>query len=75
MKSLGLSFIPKGIERFAGWWPAPLPDYGIPRMGAVIGYILSAFIGMALVGALLWMLGRWLARRKDTPQAKPGTLT
>ncbi len=76
LKSLGLNFIPTGIEKFTGWWPAPLPAYGIPRMGAVIGYILSAFIGIAIVGALLWMLGRWLVRRQTTPpQARSGTPT
>jgi cobalt/nickel transport system permease protein len=76
LKDLGLSFIPQGIERFTGWWPAPLPDYGFPRMGAVIGYILSAFIGIVLVGILLWLFGRWLSRRNSTKtEAKTGTIT
>jgi cobalt/nickel transport system permease protein len=76
LKSLGLGFVPKGIERLTGWWPAPIPDYGMPRMGAVIGYILSAFIGIALVVALLWMLGRWLTRRRDAaPQSGNGTVS
>ena len=57
LKNLGLGFIPQGMAKLAGWWPAPLPDYGFPRMGAVIGYILSAFIGIVLIGFLLWMLG------------------
>jgi cobalt/nickel transport system permease protein len=74
LKDLGLNFIPQGIEKFAGWWPAPLPDYGFPRMGAVVGYILSAFIGIVLVGILLWLLGRWLSRRNATKtEAKTGT--
>jgi cobalt/nickel transport system permease protein len=63
LDGLGLGFIPGGVERFAEWWPAPLPDYGIPRMGAVVGYILCAFIGMALVAALVWLLGRVLLRK------------
>jgi cobalt/nickel transport system permease protein len=70
LKDMGLNFIPEGIARFTGWWPAPLPDYGFPRMGAVIGYILSAFIGIALVGILLWLLGRRLSRKST---AEPGT--
>jgi len=68
LKDLGLNFIPQGIEKLAGWWPAPLPDYGFPRMGAVIGYLLSAFIGIALVGGLLWIFGT-LAQPPEFSQA------
>jgi cobalt/nickel transport system permease protein len=64
LTAIGLDFVPEGIEKLAGWWPAPLPDYGFSRMGAVIGYILSAFIGIALVTILLWILGRWIIFRK-----------
>ncbi len=63
LKHLGLGSIPGGLERFTNWWPAPLPDYGLPRMGAVIGYILSAFIGIALVSFFLWLAGRMLIRK------------
>ena len=63
LQNLGLGFIPQGMEKLAGWWPAPLPDYGFPRMGAVIGYIFSAILGIALVGVLFWILGRWLTRK------------
>jgi cobalt/nickel transport system permease protein len=76
LKDLGLNFIPQGIEKFEGWWPAPMPDYGLPRMGAVIGYILSAFVGIALVSALLWIMGRWLSRRNSSRlKTKTGTVT
>jgi cobalt/nickel transport system permease protein len=68
LKDLGLGFVPGGLDRFAEWWPAPLPDYGIPRVGAVIGYILCAFIGIALVAGLIWLLGRVLLRKgRDLP--------
>jgi cobalt/nickel transport system permease protein len=60
LKTMGLSAIPQGLQKLVGWWPAPLPDYGFPRMGAVIGYILSAFLGMGLIVFLLWMGGRWI---------------
>jgi cobalt/nickel transport system permease protein len=63
LQGMGLGFIPAGIEKFTGWWPAPLPDYGLPRMGAIIGYVLSAFAGIILIAFLLWVLGRWLGRR------------
>jgi cobalt/nickel transport system permease protein len=63
LESMGLGFIPQGLEKLEGWWPAPIPDYGFPRMGAVIGYIMSAVLGVVLVGFLLWMFGKWLSRK------------
>jgi len=63
LKDLGLGFIPSGMQRFADWWPAPLPDYSLARMGAVIGYILSAFVGIALTALLLYLFGRMLTRK------------
>jgi cobalt/nickel transport system permease protein len=68
LKNMGLGFIPQGMQKLAGWWPAPLPDYGFPRMGAVIGYILSAALGVVLIAFLLWMLGRWLSRKNTSKQ-------
>jgi cobalt/nickel transport system permease protein len=65
LTAMGLDFIPQGIEKLAGWWAAPLPDYGFPRMGAVMGYILSAFIGMALIVSFLWISVRWIVQRKS----------
>jgi len=63
LKTMGLGSIPQGLQKLAGWWPAPMPDYGLPRMAAVIGYILSAFVGIILVAALLCLLGRWFSRK------------
>jgi cobalt/nickel transport system permease protein len=75
LKDLGLGSIPSGLERFTEWWPAPLPDYGLPRMGAVIGYILSAFVGIALVFFFLWLAGRMLLRkdRRSMEKRPPST--
>lgn len=69
LQNMGLGAIPQGLQRFIGWWPAPLPDYGFPRMGAAIGYILSALAGIALVGFLIWLVGRWLLRNRK-PKAE-----
>ena len=68
LKNMGLSAISQGLQKLVGWWPAPLPDYGIPRMGAVIGYILSAFVGMGLIFFLLWMGGRWFVGKNASKQ-------
>jgi len=67
LQQMGLGVIPEGIESLSGWWPAPLPDYGFPRMGAVIGYILSAILGILMISLLLWMLGRWIIKN-NTPK-------
>jgi cobalt/nickel transport system permease protein len=67
LQDMGLGFIPQGLEKLEGWWPAPLPDYGFSRMGAVIGYILCAITGIVLVAVLLWILGRWISR-KNSPE-------
>ena len=71
LKTMGLSAIPQGLQKLAGWWPAPMPDYGLPRMAAVIGYILSAFVGIILIGTLTWLLGRWLIRKNTLKQEAP----
>ena len=72
LKNLGLGSIPSGIQRFAHWWPAPLPEYGFPRMGAIIGYILSAVVGIVLIALLLWLVGRSLTRKsKKTHTGQP----
>ena len=74
LKTMGLGFIPQGLEKIEGWWPAPLPDYGFPRMGAVIGYVFSAIAGIILVAILLWLLGRWLSRKKTSKPDTTGVL-
>jgi hypothetical protein len=71
LKTMGLSAIPQGLQKLAGWWPAPMPDYGLPRMAAIIGYILSAFVGIILIGTLTWLLGRWLSRKNTLKQEAP----
>jgi len=66
-----VGYVPKGLERLAGLWSAPIPDYafrgweekGLPRLSLV--YILSAAAGIlvTVIGALL--LGKILARKDD----------
>lgn len=68
LRDRGLGFIPQGMDKLAGWWPAPLPDYGFSRMGAVIGYIFAAMVGIIVVVFLPWVFGRWLSRKTITKQ-------
>jgi hypothetical protein len=50
-----IGFVPAGLSKFADLWQhVLLPDYAVPALGtgtagSVIGYILSAVIGVALI--------------------------
>jgi cobalt/nickel transport system permease protein len=57
LSGLGLSFIPKGLERLGSLWSAPIPDYDIAALGnASLGYIISAILGIIVIGFLTWLL-------------------
>ncbi|MFQ6058263.1 MAG: cobalt transporter CbiM [Anaerolineae bacterium] len=64
----GLGFIPQGLARWGERWSAPLPDYAVPGLGQVPGYVLSAVAGIALIAVAVWLISRALARRQ--PQAE-----
>jgi len=59
-----IGFIPAGLKQISNTWSAPFPDYSIPGLGPVSGYILSALAGMALVVLAIWGLGAFLHRRQ-----------
>ena len=53
----GLQSIPAGLEKLSTLWGAPLAEYNVPVFGnANAGYILSALLGIVLVGMLVWLL-------------------
>jgi hypothetical protein len=56
-----LGFVPHGLGRYSRVWNAPLPDYSVPGVGDVPGYIISAIAGIGLVAAITWLLGRTLS--------------
>lgn len=64
-----VGYVPKGLEKLAPLWNAPLPDYafkgweekGLSHLS--LAYIISAIVGMALtIGAAL-LIGKLLARK------------
>jgi cobalt/nickel transport system permease protein len=58
--------VPEGLERFSNIWSAPLPDYSLPLLeNATLGYIISAVAGIAILVAIIVLLGRTLATRKQ----------
>ncbi|MFN2121704.1 MAG: cobalt transporter CbiM [Anaerolineales bacterium] len=53
---LGLQSIPAGMARLSNLWGAPLADYDLPALGnANLGYLLSAFLGIAVVAVVVWL--------------------
>jgi cobalt/nickel transport system permease protein/cobalt/nickel transport protein len=62
-----LGFVPPGMEQLSNFWKAPLPDYALPgghesATEAAAVYILSAVIGVAVCGGLLYLVGKRIAK-------------
>ena len=63
LRELGLGFIPEGLKRLGGIWPAPIPDYEVPGLNANLGYLLSAVVGIVLVSLVTWLVSRMVVRQ------------
>ncbi len=63
LKSM-LGYVPEGLGRLGGAWTSAIPDYapGFVR-DPLVGYLVAAIVGAALVIAITWLLGRVLARK------------
>jgi hypothetical protein len=71
LTSLGLSFIPKGLEKLGGLWGAPMPDYDIPALGnASLSYILSAIAGVILTVVVVWLFSTLLSNRRVSKEPR-----
>jgi cobalt/nickel transport system permease protein len=69
LTSLGLSVIPRGLEKLSGLWGAPMPDYDIPALGnASLSYILSAIAGVILTIVVVWLFSTLLATRRASKE-------
>ncbi len=70
MRSL-VGYIPKGLFKIATFWNAPMPDYafkgweekGLSHLS--IAYIISAIVGIIVVVALTFIIGKILSRKGD----------
>jgi cobalt/nickel transport protein len=70
MKTL-VGYIPRGLEKLASLWKAPMPDYtfkgweekGMSHLS--LAYIASAVIGIAIIVAVVLFIGKLLARKGD----------
>ncbi|MGV1007182.1 MAG: cobalt transporter CbiM [Dermatophilaceae bacterium] len=75
--SLGLSAIPEGLEQYNSFWShTVLRDYGFGDGDSpVLGYLVSAVVGIAVVGAAIFLIGKLVAvltRREAAAPAQSG---
>ncbi len=62
LKSL-VGFVPEGIRRLGSLWAAPLSGYGLGGMSAVLSYLFSAVLGIAILWAAVYLIARMLLGR------------
>jgi cobalt/nickel transport system permease protein len=65
-QSLGLSAIPAGLEKYNEFWgDALLPDYSFGDESSPLAYIVSAVIGIVIVGLVVYGLGMLIRQVVD----------
>jgi cobalt/nickel transport system permease protein len=76
---LGLEAVPEGLNRWSGFWSHTLlGDYGFADgQNPTLGYWLSAVMGIAVVGAAVFGLGKLVQIVTSSPdeEAQPGAAT
>ncbi len=69
LAKLGMQSIPAGLVKLSGLWGAPMADYDLPALGnANLGYILSAVLGIILVGLVTWLFTLLITGRSGKPR-------
>ena len=66
-----VGYVPKGLEKLSTIWNAPMPDYafkgweekGLSHLS--FAYIISAIVGIAIISAAAWLIGKLLAKKGD----------
>jgi cobalt/nickel transport system permease protein len=63
LDQLGLQAVPEGMQRYTGFWSHTLlGDYGFGSGdNATLAYWLSALVGLAVIGLVVYAVGRSLA--------------
>jgi len=64
--------VPRGLARLGGHWNGLLPGYGAHSGGgaAVVSYLASAVLGVAVLVGVVWLLVK-LRRRGARPLIAP----
>ena len=61
LKKLG--FIPQGMQHFPQLQHPLLPDYSLPGANDVLGYYISAIVGVILVFIIWFIIGKIIAKK------------
>lgn len=64
-----LGYVPEGLKKTADVWKAPIPDYNLGGEGATVGaqiisYIISGFLGILIVGLVVYVISRLLIKHE-----------
>lgn len=65
-----VGYVPRGLEKLSSLWKAPMPDYAFKAsegkgMGFMsISYIFSALIGILIIVLFVYLIGKFLTKRK-----------
>ena len=62
-----VGYVPAGFQSITGLWNAPLSGYGTPATppgfaGDSLGYYLSAVVGVAVIGGVVFLIGKALTK-------------
>lgn len=63
-------YIPRGLERIASLWNAPMPDYAFknwdkkPLPAMSLAYIISAVAGILVIVIVMLAIGKFLAKKE-----------
>ena len=70
-----LGFVPEGLDKLGTAWTAAIPDYAPAFVrNPLLGYLVAAIVGAALVVGITWGIGRLLARdehHSSPPKSTP----
>ncbi len=64
-----VGYVPKGLEKLASLWSAPLPDYAFkgwehkPLADLSLVYIFSAILGIIVCVGVVFILGKFLSKK------------
>jgi cobalt/nickel transport system permease protein len=69
-----VGYVPANLEKLGGLWNASMPDYATPGVSnTLLGYLIAAVVGTALVAVVTWGVAALLARRRDADGSEVGS--
>jgi len=65
-----VGYVPQGLAKLSELWKAPFPDYAFKGweekgiMHLSLAYIFSAIVGICVIAALAWFIGKLLTKKE-----------